>query len=102
MVEKVQRLRVLFQAEDPVNFSRRLRCALKNRKDAGQLVMYNLFVDCMPVDDDMPTLDLEQMNRVQALSLSTRRLAQKDELYTRTLISEVKLDYSRTMNKIIF
>ena len=102
MVEKVQRLRVLFQAEDPVNFARRLRCALKNRKDAGQLVMYNLFVDCMPVDDDMPTLDLEQMNRVQALSLSTRRLAQKDELYTRTLISEVKLDYSRTMNKIIF
>ena len=64
-------------------------------------IRYNLYIDCMPTDD-IPALDSDQLNRVLALAFRTPQLGSKEALDTRSLISEVNLDYSRTMNKIIF
>ena len=54
----------------------------------------------MPTDELSP-LDTEQVNRILVLALNTKKLKQ-NALDTTSLLSEVNIDYARTMNKIIF
>ena len=98
---QLSRLDVCFSAEDPVQFADRVAAAYAGRRRTMDTIRYNLYVDCMPTDD-IPALDSDQLNRVLGLAFRTKQLGGKEALDTRSLISEVNLDYSRTMNKIIF
>jgi len=54
----------------------------------------------MPTED-IPPLTVEQVNRMLAFALNTKKL--KDKLMdTSQLINEINIEYARTMNKIIF
>jgi dynein heavy chain len=98
----VPRIHILFLAEDPFLFAQRVVVAHTNRHKTESQLRYNLYIDCMPTDD-MPTLDSEQLHRVLALALQSQMLqANQNMLDTKSLINEVNLDFSRTMNKIIF
>lgn len=100
LAAEVPRLDLLFMAEDPFNFARRVANAHKSRREAEALLRYNLYVDCMPTDDT-PQLSTEQVNRVLSSALNNAALKQGGADVS-NLLSEVNIDYRRTMNKIIF
>ena len=98
--EKRHRLQICFNAEDPRVFAQRVRAAQDAAKNAEIMIRYNLYVDCMPMDD-VGSLNSEQVRRVVESALSVGKL-QGADLDTSMLVSEINTDYSRTMNKIIF
>eukprot|EP01029_Cantina_marsupialis_P009143 TRINITY_DN2137_c0_g4_i1.p1 TRINITY_DN2137_c0_g4~~TRINITY_DN2137_c0_g4_i1.p1 ORF type:complete len:4119 (-),score=1448.16 TRINITY_DN2137_c0_g4_i1:93-12449(-) len=94
------RLQVLFLAEDPRNFAKRIANAYITRKEVERILRYNLYIDCMP-SDDITEPNSEQMQHVLDLALSTVSL-RHNALDTSSLLTEIKTDFSRTMNKIVF
>ena len=98
--EKRHRLQICFDAEDPRIFARRVKAAQNAAANAETMIRYNLYVDCMPMDD-VGSLNSEQVRRVVESALGSGTLKGAD-LDTSLLVSEVSTDYSRTMNKIIF
>eukprot|EP00798_Chlamydomonas_sp_ICE-L_P016863 gene16863-23131_t len=96
----VPRVALYFAAEDPFRFASRYAEAHTSRARAEALLRYSLYVDSMPTED-MPTLSTEQINRMLGYALNSKQL--KDKLMDSSqLVSEVNLEYARTMNKIIF
>ena len=96
----VHRLSVCFDAENPTQFVNRLEHCVKSRRIAESCIRYNLYVDCMPAEE-LGGLDAEQVNRVLSRAISTNAM-RENEFDTSTLLNEINVDYSRTMNKIIF
>jgi len=97
---KVYRIHLCFQAENPFLFAQRVAAAHQLRREFESQIRYALYVDNMPTDELSP-LDTEQVNRILVLALNTKKLKQ-NALDTTSLLSEVNIDYARTMNKIIF
>ena len=98
--KRLHRINIHFKAEDPVNFSRRFIDSHESRRKTVMMLEYNLFIDCMPTEDILP-LTVEQINRILGFALNSKKL--KDKLMdTSQLINEISIEYSRTMNKIIF
>lgn len=97
-VLSVPRVRLHFSAEDPFMFAKRFAEAHASRARAESLLRYSLYVDSMPVEDLLP-LTSEQINRMVEFALNSKKL--KDKLMdTSPLISEVNMEYARTMNKV--
>jgi hypothetical protein len=61
---------------------------------------YNLYVDCMPVEDTA-SLPVDISKRVQVLVRASVPSAATDDKIT-ALLGVVGADFMRTMNKIIF
>ena len=99
-VVKMPRIGVMFLGEDPFIFARRVSSALQVRRSTHQGLMYNLYVDSMPVEG-VPMLAPEQLNRVMTLSLNTNRVRHKN-IDTTGIIDELNFEYSRTMNRVVF
>ncbi len=95
---RLPRLHLLFDAEDRRQFAKRLAAAHRMRAYADALIKYNYFVDNMPADD-LPEPDSEQQNRITAMALPS-----KGNLGAEAggIMGEIKLEYARTMNKIIY
>ena len=99
--KRVPRLEVCFGAENPFDFARRVRDAFARRKEAEEVLQYNLFVDAMP-SDDLPPLDQGQLSRMLASAMSTKGLANAEtELDVAGLMQEVNLDYMRAQSKFV-
>lgn len=94
------RIAVMFLGEDPFIFARRVATALQVRRNTNQGLMYNLFIDSMPVEG-VPMLAPEQLNRVMTLALNTNRVRHKS-IDTTGIIDELNFEYSRTMNRVVF
>ncbi|XP_063282706.1 dynein axonemal heavy chain 1 [Pelobates fuscus] len=99
----VPRIRLLFCAEDPRVFTQRIVAACKLRKQTEALILYNLYIDCMPTSGHCK-IAAESLSRMKKHVLTTSRLkAEKDlSCQLESLEEEISLDYERTMNKIIF
>ena len=70
------------------------------RGETEKTLLYHLYVDSMPTED-VPPLTVEQVNRVLGFALNSRKL--RDKLMdTSQFISEINIEYARTMNKIVF
>lgn len=59
----IPRVRLMFCAEDPSNFARRVAKAYRDRKHTEALLRYNLYVDCMPMEG-VGELDTECLKRM--------------------------------------
>eukprot|EP00960_Hanusia_phi_P052213 761318-Hanusia_phi.AAC.6 len=107
------RLLILFRAEDPWNYSRRIKCAIEERRLTLQHLAYNLYLDCMPVDN-LPSISGEQMNRIVTRSISTKKMKVGEGSASGgnfavvslgkssiTLVDEINLEFSRAMNRCI-
>jgi len=81
-------------------FAKRIVRALQSRDVAYQGLLYNLYIDSMPVEG-VPMLAPEQLNRVMTLALNTNRVRHKS-IDTTGIIDELNFEYSRTMNRIVF
>ncbi|XP_078270493.1 dynein axonemal heavy chain 1 [Rhinoraja longicauda] len=99
----IPRVQLMFSAEDPVVFSKRVAYAHYLRQKTEALLLYNLYIDCMPVDG-LRFLDRKSLKNMKKWAFSTPGFRDKYALpeYFRRIEQEVHLDYNRTMNKITF
>ena len=94
------RIGLCFKAEDPFVFRDRVVAAHGAREAAEAAVRHSLILESMPTEG-LPPIEKERINRMLALALNTERLKQM-QLNASSLISEVTIDYARTMSAIIF
>ncbi|XP_032892704.1 dynein heavy chain 1, axonemal [Amblyraja radiata] len=100
----IPRVQLMFSAEDPVAFSKRVAHAHYLRQKTEALLLYNLYIDCMPVDG-LRFLDKKSLKKMKKWALSTPGYRDKYAYvynYFKWIEQEVHLDYNRTMNKITF
>ncbi|XP_030585284.1 LOW QUALITY PROTEIN: dynein heavy chain 1, axonemal-like [Archocentrus centrarchus] len=99
----VPRIRLLFCAEDPRIFVERIQFALQYRKETEALLLYHLSVDCMPICRRTPSLNTGSLQSIKRHALSAPGLKLKNlEECVAGLEKEVRLEYDRTMNRLIF
>lgn len=100
--EWVHRMFICFDAEDPSKYAQRLAAAYRGRADAERTLRLSLLVDCMPYGD-VPQLSVEQINRMLNYALNNKALKTQMKLMdTSMLISEINIDYARTLNQLVF
>ncbi|XP_071059360.1 dynein axonemal heavy chain 1-like [Pseudochaenichthys georgianus] len=99
----VPRIRLVFSAEDPRVFVKRIQFALRWQENTAALLLYHLSVDCMPTWKGTPPLDSHALQSIKRVTLSAPGLGQKIlEKCIGDLEKELKLDYERTMNRMRF
>uniref|UniRef100_A0A8C0W387 Dynein axonemal heavy chain 1 n=1 Tax=Castor canadensis TaxID=51338 RepID=A0A8C0W387_CASCN len=105
----VPRIQLLFCAEDPRVFTQRVVQANALRKNTEALLLYNLYVDCMPSEGQW-LINEQSLSKIKQWAMSTPRILLQG-VYLSTdrvlehlssLTREVSLDYERSMNKINF
>ncbi|XP_032988956.1 dynein axonemal heavy chain 1 isoform X1 [Rhinolophus ferrumequinum] len=99
----VPRIQLLFCAEDPRVFTQRVVQANALRKNTEALLLYNLYVDCMP-SEGQRILSEQSLSRIKQRAMSTPRMRKGSSVleHLSNLSKEVNLDYERSMNKINF
>ncbi|XP_068171919.1 dynein axonemal heavy chain 1 [Antennarius striatus] len=99
----VPRIRLLFSAEDPRVFVERIQFALRLREKTEALIFHHLSVDCMPICEGTPSLDSLQLQSIKRCALSAPGLRLNIlEKCIEDLEKEIKLEFARAMNSIIF
>uniref|UniRef100_A0A8C9DGR4 Dynein axonemal heavy chain 1 n=1 Tax=Prolemur simus TaxID=1328070 RepID=A0A8C9DGR4_PROSS len=99
----VPRIQLLFLAEDPRVFTQRVVQANALRKNTEALLLYNLYVDCMPSEGQC-VINEQSLSRIKQWAMSTPRMRKGPLVleHLSSLAKEVSLDYERSMNKINF
>lgn len=97
---ELPRIHLLLNAEDPRIFAQRVAQAHEERIYADSIIRYNFFIDNMP-HQELPELDSEQTQRITSMATAARALKMASKVDTSQILSEVNLDFSRTMNRII-
>uniref|UniRef100_A0A8I6GJB4 Dynein, axonemal, heavy chain 1 n=1 Tax=Rattus norvegicus TaxID=10116 RepID=A0A8I6GJB4_RAT len=99
----VPRIQLLFCAEDPRVFTQRVVQANALRKNTEALLLYNLYVDCMPTEGQR-VINEQSLSKIKQWALSTPRMRKGPSVleHLSSLAREVNLDYERSMNKINF
>lgn len=69
----VPRIQLLFSAEDPRVFTQRVVEANALRKNTEALLLYNLYVDCMPTEGRW-VINEQSMNNIKQWAMSTPRM----------------------------
>jgi hypothetical protein len=55
----------------------------------------------MPTSSELPELDSEQQSRINKMATASRYLSSKGSFENNPIVTEVNLDFGRTMNWII-
>nr|XP_031542333.1 dynein heavy chain 1, axonemal isoform X7 [Vicugna pacos] len=99
----VPRIQLLFCAEDPRVFTQRVVQASALRKNTEALLLYNLYVDCMP-SEGQRLISEQSLSKIKQWAMSTPRMRKGPSVleHLSSLCREVSLDYERSMNKINF
>ncbi|KAK3917290.1 Dynein heavy chain 1, axonemal [Frankliniella fusca] len=90
------RLYVRFRAEDPVLFSQRIKEAAQMREECEVAIRFDLFVDCMPVED-LPDLEQNSLERILRSGVRQGALRPLDEHSVKRVEHEIRLSYKRAM-----
>ncbi|ESO05091.1 hypothetical protein HELRODRAFT_172109 [Helobdella robusta] len=99
----VPRIQLMFRAEDPEIFARRVADACNSRRKTESLLRYELYVDCMPLDR-VGEIDPAVVRRIVELTKKGLNVKDRDSMEELlfTLTTELRMEFSRTMNKIAF
>ncbi|KAL8212349.1 UNVERIFIED_CONTAM: Dynein heavy chain 1, axonemal, partial [Gekko kuhli] len=89
----VPRVCLLFLGEDPRVFAQRVIAANDLRKKTQALLLYNLYVDCMPVDG-LQSIEDKSLLQMKQLAMNTPRLGKGSLLHDLEKLSCPKLDES--------
>lgn len=98
---RLARIFIIFDEENPKQFVQRFKCAYQNRVHADALIKYNYYIENMP-RHQIPEVDNYQVNRILAMTQTTKALRGKSSADTTTLLNEINIDFAKTMNNIIF
>nr|CAI5840362.1 unnamed protein product [Callosobruchus analis] len=99
---EVPRLYVMFKAEDPMNFAERVKAAIKLRYDSENLIRFEFFLDCMPLEATPPMAE-NLMNKITELtsnSIGGKRWIFGE--YFQKLKEEVELNHKRAIAEMEF
>ncbi|KAI9209204.1 dynein heavy chain and region D6 of dynein motor-domain-containing protein, partial [Polychytrium aggregatum] len=100
-----RRVNLMFLAEDPFNFSKRVIQAHRLRAETILQLQYNFYVDCMPIENSIQ-LSPPQLSKITSVATSNgakyRRVLDPGNPAGARLLNEIRLDYSRAMNKELF
>jgi dynein heavy chain len=102
------RVLLMFKADDPFMFAKRVAAALFIRDKTTRELVYNLCLDYMPVDF-LPAMTEQQVQQIIKKAVTTKKLlsehvdASKGQLAPEksSIIEEVNLDYLRALNRCI-
>ncbi|NWZ55127.1 DYH1 protein, partial [Haliaeetus albicilla] len=99
----VPRVCLLFLAEDPQVFAQRVVSASSLRKKTQALLLYHLYVDCMPTHG-LNSISEKSLGKMKLLAMHTPKLKREKRVLDHMccLEKEVRLDFERTMNRISF
>jgi len=98
---ELTRINLLFNSEDPRIFAQRVAQAHQERIYADSQIRYNFFIDNMP-NQELLELDSEQQTRILHMATACRYLKSRPkEPDTTSILIEVNLDFTRTLNQII-
>ena len=111
-VANLPRILLMFKADDPWAFARRIKFALDARTQTLSELDYNIFLDSIPVDL-LPPMPTDQLNRIVTKALSWKRASAfevgKDGKggtalpgaveARKNLIEELNLEYFRALNQ---
>ena len=95
----LHRLNVYFIAEDPFVYASRVASAHELRRTVEKQIVRNIYADFMPMED-MKHLDSEQVSRI-TINASSSRVLKGAGIPTQSIIQEINMDYTRTMNCIV-
>lgn len=99
----IPRIQIMFCAEDPRIYTKRVAFAYKFREETEAFLRYQLYVDCMPMEG-VGELDQASLKRMMEWAKGCPSLCRDKSLddYMQILEKEVNIDFCRSMNKIIF
>ncbi|XP_052808511.1 dynein axonemal heavy chain 1-like isoform X3 [Mya arenaria] len=99
----IPRVRLMFKAEDPRVFTKRVADAFRLRKHTEAVLRYNMYIDCMPMDG-VGELDQASLKRMVEWAKSSPGLSKDKGLEDgiQALEKEANIDFCRSMNRIIF
>ena len=98
--ERLDRLFICFDAEDPENYCVHLLDAMRRKSETASSVALNLYVDCMPMDG-LKELNSEQISRILESAVNTDSLRQNPFLDTNALLQQFNMNHMRTLNQLI-
>ena len=98
MTDRFQRMMFCFYAEDPMKWIQRIKKAVYIREKKNIKLKYQYLIEKMR-KDDLNELDYEQNQKIQKRSLNLKKIEKMD---IEKIMEEVKIDYKRAMNFIIF
>ena len=75
----IPRVRLMFYAENPANFAKRVAKAYRQRKSTESELRYNLYIDCMPMEG-VGELDQASLKRMTEWAKGAPALA-RDKTY---------------------
>ncbi|KAM3174254.1 hypothetical protein ACTXT7_010920 [Hymenolepis weldensis] len=99
----IPRIQLMFLAEDPVIFAKRVASAYKARNEAESTIRYNLYLDCMPVNG-VAEMDQRVLDDITELALDGSPQLKNDkglDQVIQDLQREIITDHWRSMNDII-
>lgn len=73
----VPRVCLLFLAEDPQVFAQRVAFANSLRKKTQALLLYHLYVDCMPTDG-LNSISEKSLQKMKLLAMHTPKLKKEE------------------------
>lgn len=97
---EVPRVYLMFAAEDPRNFAKRVAAAHKYRADTEAAVMYTLTVDCIPAHGHGVEVSQKRIEEIFRKS-SNGTSFKLDSQVAQRLVAEINLIHSRSLNKMI-
>ncbi|KAJ1566068.1 Dynein heavy chain 1, axonemal [Nowakowskiella sp. JEL0078] len=99
----VHRINLLFLAEDPFNFGRRILAAYKLRAETAIKLRYDFYIDSMPTGES-GQMPIEQFNRILDFATSNGNRFKKiiENQNIEKIMNEIKLDFARSMNRQFF
>ncbi|XP_063674391.1 dynein axonemal heavy chain 1-like isoform X3 [Bolinopsis microptera] len=98
----VPRVRLLFAAENPYRFTRRVVEAHKLRLDSESVIRYQMYVDCMHTKS-VPDIDKQMLDNITNHALGACKLdGSKLSWLVQRLRKQISLDYQRAHNRIAF
>ena len=98
---EISKINLVFGAEDPFQFAKRVAFAHQRRKYAESLIRYYFYIDNMPTEE-IPTLNSEQKEKIVRKSTNVRYMNKNINPENSPLIYEICLEFAKTMNKIVF
>jgi hypothetical protein len=91
---EISKINLVFKAEDPFQFSKRVGFAHQRRKYAESLIRYYFYIDNMPTEE-IPTLNFEQKERIVKKSTNVRYMNKNINPENSPLIYEICLEFAK-------
>ncbi|CAH8592966.1 unnamed protein product [Schistosoma turkestanicum] len=99
----IPRIQVMFLAEDPQIFARRVATAFKSRQEHESALRYNLCLDCMPNEriGELSSVALRRMTFLAKDDTCSVKSSKRIDSVLQNLEKEVTFDYWRSMNDLV-